>query len=825
MTTSRSPIGQKDARRALADRAVDRLRDLALDLRLALRQSRRRPGLAALAITTLAVGIAAVTVTFSLVNTALYRALPYPLAQRTVAIIRTPWDWPGNLPPAAVQGLRHDTRSFARVSAMYDRTERLELPGGVQSLVATAVDTGFFATLGAHPERGRFPSASEIVHAAPYAVISHRLWHGSLNADPAIVGRALRLGTRLYTVVGVMPPHINYGMRGNTDVWVPQPAVADTGQSYFAFAWLRPGVTLQNARAEVRVLNGQLVQSDTARYTRMDLYVNNEMVIRRMDAQGRALKLFLALAGCVLLIACVNVATLLRMRATERRREMAVRASLGAGRGRLVRQGLAESLLFSVAGGGLGLILSAAGIRVFSTSFPGNFPTWVRFGIDAHVALFAVGVSAAVVFLAGLSPALEGLRLDISGMLKSGGSGAATAAHTLRRGHRAVGLQAAVAVALLITTALLGASYLNIATADRGYRPDGVRAAQIWGDSTQEVDARRLVSALSGHPAISLTAWTGNFEQFPDPAAGTVSDSIFRTGTATPVVLDRRVPIQEFSVSERYFATLGIPLLRGRTFAATDTTGHPLVAILSAGLARTLWGGRGDVGRTFQLGRAGPPITVIGVVGDTRQAMRTETGLDMTALPTLYFAAPQTQTQRGLVTVLVRPAASEGAAVAAMHEAARTVVTVAAPPEIRPYVQTIGEAPMIIRVLGIVIGTCAGIALVLALVGIYGVVGYSVAQRTREIGIRVALGGTRGAIRRQVMRGSLRAGAVGIVIGLLLALGLGRLVRAWLLGVSPASPAVYLVTCGVFVAVAYTAGYLPSRRAARVDPMDALRVD
>jgi len=815
-----------DERRALVDRAIGWLHDLAQDMQFAVRHARQRPAFTALIVATLAVGIAVVTATFSFVNTALYRALPYPLADRSVAIIASQYDWPGNLPPAAVERLRHDTRSFARVSTFYDVGERFEMANRVESLVGTAVDTGFFATLGAHPALGRFPTAAEVAQGAPYAVISYRLWHGALNADPNVVGRALRFGQELYTVVGVMPAYINYGVIGRTDVWLPQPAIADTGTYYFAFAWLKPGVTLQQARAEVSVLSAQTVRSDRSRYDRLNVYVNDEMVVRRMQYQSRALMLFFAIAACVLLIGCANVTTLLLMRATERRREMAIRASLGAGRARLVRQGLTESLLLAIIAAGAGTALSLVCIRLAGAAFPNGFGTWFRLGIDAHVLLFVIGISAAVVFLVGLTPALDGTRFDISATLKAGGGFGATSARTLHRGQRAIGAQVAVAVALLITAALLGASYRNIATADLGYRPDGVLAVLLQADSNGNAEGRTLTEALAGNSAVRSVARANEFWRFQDSAVkADWPDSIYRTDVPLAVSTSGPSGLQLHTVSDGYFSTLGIPLLRGRTFATTDTAGTPLVAVLSERAAMAIWGGRGDVGRTFRLARNGPVITVVGIAGDVHDPTQTRVGLSLAGHPDLYFSDRQAVGRSGLSEVLVRPVAGQGAAIAAVNEKIRTALPNLDGFLIRPYVDTVSEAPEILRLFGGVIGTCAVIALALSLVGIYGVVGYSVTQRTREIGIRVALGGTMAQIRRHVLLGSLRATAVGLVVGVLFALGLARLLRAWMLGVSPTSPMVYLAACVVFGGAAYLAGYVPSRRAARVDPMDALRAE
>ena len=813
-----------DERRALVDRVVGWLYDFGQDLQLAVRQARQRPSFTLLIVATLAVGIAVVTATFSFVNTALYRALPYPLADRSVAIIATPNDWPGNLPLAAVERLRHDTRSFARVSAFYDVGERFEMASRVEPLVGTAVDTGFFATLGAHPERGRFPSAVEVARAAPYVVISHRLWYGELNADPNVIGRALRLGRQLYTVVGVMPPHINYGVAGRTDVWVPQPAVADPGAYYFAFAWLKPGVTLAQARAEVSFLSDQTVGSDPSRYHRLDLYVNDEMVVRRTGPQSRALLLFLAVAACVLFIGCANVTTLLLMRATERRREMAVRASLGAGRARLVRQGLTESLLLAVIAAAIGTALSVVGIRVVAAAFPTGLGTWFRLGIDSHVLLFVLGISAAVVFLVGLTPALDGTRFDISTTLKAGGGFGATSARTLHRGQRAIGVQVAVAVALLITTALLGASYRNIVTADPGYRPDGVLAVWLQTDSTGSAEARTLTEALQENAAVRSAARVNDFAQFQDSAVqGDFLDSIYRTDAPQAVNTGGPMGIRMHVVSDRYFSTLDIPLVRGRRFVPTDTAGTPLVAVLSEHAARAIWAGRGGVGRTFRLGRSGSVITVVGIAGDVHDPMETAAGLSLAGHADLYLSDRQAVGRCCLYKVIVRPTGRQGAAIAAVNDEIRTALPNLDGFRILPYVQTVSEAPTVVRLFGGVIGTCAAIALALSLVGIYGVVGYSVTQRTREIGIRVALGGSIAQIRRHLMLGSLRVGAVGLLVGVFLAFGLARLLRAWMLGVSPTSPMVYLAACVVFAGAAYLAGYVPSRRAARVVPMDALR--
>ncbi|MGH7670241.1 MAG: ABC transporter permease [Gemmatimonadaceae bacterium] len=803
--------------------------DLRQDLRLAGRSLVRARGVALLIIGTLAVGIAVVTTTFSLVNSALYRRLPYPLADRSVAIIASANDWPGNLSAETVELLRHDTHSFARVSALYDIQERFETTTRVETLTGTAVDSGFFATLGARPERGRFPTAAEIAQSAPYAVISHRLWHGALNDDPSVLGQSLRFGKKLYTVVGVMPPRINYGVGGNTDVWVPQPAVADSDSYYFAFAWLKPGVSLAQARAEVGTTSAQLVQSDRTRYRRLNLFVNDEMVVRRTEYQSRALQLFLAIAACVLLIGCANVMTLLLMRATERRREMAVRSSLGASRTRLVRQSLTESLVLAVIAAGLGVALSIACIRLLAATFPVGLGTWFRLGIDTHVLVFVTGLSAAVVLLVGLTPALDGTRLDVSATLKAGGGAHATSVHSLRLGQRAIGIQVAVAVALLISASLLGMSYLNVMHTDLGYHPEGVLAVWLGSGHDQApptADARLLTAALKTNPAVQSVARSDEFAKFQDPAlTANLIDSIFRTDVpATAVSTGGRPGIAMHVVSDNYFAMLGIPLVRGRTFARGDTAGTPLVAVVSARMAQAIWGGGGDPGRTFRLGRSGTVITAVGIAGDVHDPSETRTGLSTAGHPDIYFSERQA-TGRGILQLLVRPAGVDGAATSAINEQIRSVTPDLDGFLIRPYEQTMSEASTVLRLFGLVIGICALIALGLALVGIYGAVGYGVAQRTREIGIRMALGGSAPQIRAHVMRGGMRVAAVGLMVGVVLAAGLAQLLRAWMLGVSPTSPLVYLTACTLFAAVAYGAGYVPSRRATRVDPMTALRAE
>ena len=715
------------------------------------------------------------------------------------------------------------------MSAFYDAGMRLDLHNRVESVVGTAVDTGFLKTLGVAPERGRVPTPREIADGKPYVVISHRLWHAHLADDPGVIGRSLELDHTLFTVVGVLPPRINYGVRGGTDAWIPLPVAADTGRYFFAFAWLRPGVSLAQARAEVE-------HDERPNCEPRQAPLLAPRPVRQSGDGGAAHGAIPPGAAALSRRSGLRAAHRVRQRHhahAHARHGTALRHGrarvVGGGSGRLIRQSLTESLVLAGTAAVVGALLSVACVRLTTTVIPTYaFPTWLQFGVDTHVLLFVIALAAATVLLVGLTPAIEGTRFDVTATLKSASGGGATSARTLRRGQRAIVVQVVVAVALMITATLLGVSYRHLMTVDLGYHPEKVLSVMIQTEHDRyqaAAIAPQLSVAIAADPAVREVARTMSFDAFQTARTKWVGgDSLIRDDDGGGAIGTNLWPRPRYhAVSDNYFAVLGIPLLRGRTFATSDTAGTPLVVVISQRLAQAAWGGHGDVGRTLRLGRAGPLLTVIGVAGDVHDPLPSPLGVTTAGHPDLYFSERQAVGQ--VPTLLIRPRGGIGAATQAITTAIRTNAPEVNGFIVRPYLDTVSEQSNIVRIFGAVIGSCALIALALSLVGIYGVVGYGVAQRTREIGIRMALGGTNAQIRAHVMRGGMRKTAIGLVIGALLAVVVARLLHSFLLGVSAVSPGVYLAVAALFGAAALASGYIPSRRATKVDPMNALRTE
>ncbi len=812
------------------------------DARIALRSLARARGFAVVTLVVLTAGIAAVTTVFSVVNAAAFRPLPYPHAERTVAVSERR-EGSGDaafsaVSPAAVRALRAERATFERVAAYAAEPVNARLGGDPVRLAAVAADSALLPLLGVPPALGRWPTTEEIGADAPVALVADRLWRARLGGGADVIGRTIEVNGVRRTVIGVMPPRFDFP--SGTALWLPLPERAgadDAAGSLGAVVRLRGGVPLPRARERARDVAARLAAADPARFRRVALVLRDGMLDRQAELVARFGTMFLVAALLVLLVACANVGTLLLVRAAERRGEMAVRASLGASRARLVRQSLTESLLLGLAAGGCATAVSAGAVRLVASRIPGGLPGWVELGVDWRVLAWALGTSLVATAAFGALPARHGTRVDLVGGLKAGG-GTGTRAATGRRG---IAVQLALSLALLVGAALMWRSFRVVATLRHGYDLDRVLQVRLafgdraWPGAPARMRLARDVAArlaeLPGVAGVAVRAprgaWVDSLGDSASaaarPAPGDPADAgVYLVGDAPDAGARPRLaaPPETRVVSAGYFGVMGIALLRGRALTDDDRAGAPYVAVVSRELARALWPGRDPLGERLRVGRRGAPVRVVGVAADTRDPRGGAHGTEVGPEPILYLSALQMAGRAP--EVLVRSPRDPAALAAAVRRAVGELDPTQAP-RVATLAAMARAGAQEIGVVGGAMTALGACALALALLGTYGVVAYGVAQRTRELGVRAALGATTRDVVRLVVGDGMRVVAVGFAAGGALAVALAGALRTMLVGVSPLDPAAYLVVLPPFALLALVACWLPARRAARVDPAEILR--
>jgi putative ABC transport system permease protein len=802
------------------------------DIRYALRTLRKSPGYAAVALATLALGIGANTAVFSVLDAVLLRPLPYADAGRLTMIgDRNPdGGSPYNLGFATYEDLRDQSRSFAAVAAIRQWQPTLVTGGVAESLTAMRVTANYFSMLGVRPVLGRdFLPEDDRPDSWQVLLLSDGLWRRSFGADPSVVGRVVRMSGQSYRILGVMPPEsqllVSSSFFRGAQLWAPigydrsLPQACRSCQHLKAVGRLAPGVTVAQARSDLDGVRRRLVQEHPEDYSAgaMDVVP----LARELTWSLRAP--FFVLVGSVafvLLIACANVAKLTLARSLGRGHEMAIRGALGASRGRLVRQLFAESLVLCAAGGALGVGLAAALQTALLRLAPVSLPRVSEASFDARVLVFAVLASLASAFLSGVLPALRVSAARATASLASetrASSGPASA-----RARRALTIvELGLAVMLVTGAFLMIRSMARLLDTPVGFDTERVMslALSLSGEAYAE-DAGavafqdRALERLRALPGVESAAFAG---QIPLGGNGdSYGFHIFGHMAANPA---EDPSVERYSVTPDYFRTMGIPLVRGRAFTAEDRVDSPAVLIVSETTARAHFPGRDPIGERARIGghEEGPWRTIVGIVGDVRHA-----DVALRATPQMYL--PQAQmTDGGLVLVVrTRTDSPEN-----LTESIRRVIH-----EIDPGIPTYDVASMralvdrsaaprrfVMRLLA----AFAAAALALAAIGLYGVVAHSVGERTREIGIRVALGATPKDVIRLVLSGGAAMVGLGVAVGLLGALGASRFLRGILYEVNPTDPASLVTAVVVLAIVALLAHWLPARRAARVDPVTALR--
>jgi putative ABC transport system permease protein len=811
------------------------------DLRYGLRLLARSPGFTAIALFTLMLGIGATAAIFSVVDAVLLRALPYRDPQRLVSVFEDITDvgFPRNTPaPGNYADWKAQTRIFEDAAAASDggRFNIFNLTAGParqpsepERLQGASVTQNLFSVLGATPSLGRVFVPEEDRPGGPRVVLlGHGLWKRRFAGDPGIAGRAIVLNGERYTVVGVMPASFSFPS-DNIDLWTPmrftREQLADHGAHYLhVVARLRAGVTLEQANAGLQVLCKRLARA----------YPDTNSIVRRFFAeplqdtytQGArtGLIVLMSAVGFILLIACANIANLLLARATGRQREIAVRTALGAARARIVRQMLTESALLAAGGGLLGILLADWCFNLLKNLVPEDLSRTVSLSLDPRVLAFAAAISLASSLLFGMAPALQVSRIDLNGVLKEGGRGSSGFRRGALRNLLVVG-EVALSLILLVGSGLLLKSFARLRGLDPGFRADHVLTVRVdapmtkYGDFTKrsEFFARVLdrVRALPGVQAAGFTSalpltWEGGSSGFtPEGVAPT---------PGVPWDANNRV------VSAGYFEAMRIPLRRGRLFQDADGPDAPPVAMVNEAMARKFWPNQDPIGKRFKLGEPGentPWFRIAGIVGDVRQ-MR----LNQPPRQEMYF--PYWQAKDNWMVprdVAIHTSGDPLRLAGAVRQAIWSIDKDQPVSNVMSLDDLLDQEVAQRRVQAALLGGFAALALILACIGIYGVLSYLVTQRMREIGVRVALGASASDVFRTVAGEGMTLAGVGIAAGLAGALALSRLLGSLLFGVGAGDPLAYAAAVAVFGAVALLACYFPARRAARVDPMVTLRYE
>jgi putative ABC transport system permease protein len=802
------------------------------DLRYALRVLARNPGFTAIAILTLALGIGANTAIFSVVNAVLLRPLEFRDPARLVIVaekssfpvISTSYqnwlDW------------RDQSHSFESMEGTRGATLTLTGAGEPERLNARMVTAGLFSLLGVNTIAGRtFTADEDRAGGTPVVLLSYGLWQRRFGGTQEILGKPINLDSQPYTVVGVLPP--GFQVLQPADVFVPFMPWAKTlpddrnwHPGIIALARLKPGIAREQARTEMVAITKRLEQ----RYptyntgTSADIVGLQEQMVKNVRP---ALILLLGAVSFVLLIACVNVANLLLARSASRGREVAIRTSMGASRSRIVRQLLTESVLVSLAGGVLGLLMASAALGPLLKISAGSVPAAFSVTLDRSVLMFTVALSVLTGLVFGLVPALRTAKFDLRESLNEGsrGSTAGPGQHRLRAAL--VATEIALAMLLLVGSGLLLRSFSRLQEVPPGFQADHLLVADI--PLSQNAYAKpeqrfeffdRLVDRSKALPGVRSAA-AASFLPVSG-GGGIIHFNIYGRPPKTP---HEFIAAGYRTVTPDYFETLGAPLLQGRLFTPADTDKSPAVVVINATMARTFFPGESPLGKRMQLGalpdKDVPWMEVVGVVGDLLQ------GLDLAPAAEMYLPYRQADALLPVfqMSVVLRTAADPLTQTAALRSALAEIDPNQPLVKVRSMEENMSASVAQPRFRTWLIGIFAGLALLLAAIGVYGVMSYTVTQRTSEIGIRITLGAQSTDVFRSIVGEGARIALLGVAVGLIAALALTRLLRTFLYGISASDPATFLAVAVLLTLISVAACYFPARRATRVDPIVALRYE
>ena len=816
-------------------RRVAWLQDFFADVRYGARMLRNAPGFTAVAILTLALGIGANTAIFSVVDAAVLRPLPYPHASRLVLVFRAnPKAGIGESEPTYPDftEIRDDTQVFSAVAGT--ASHDLTLTGrGEPTVVSTVVVTPqYFSVFDVKPMLGRaFLSADGLRGAAPVAILSENLWRSRYGADPKVIGSSIVLDHRPFTVIGVMPAAFRSPFfPAKEQVWIPlmqdplfSTLAAIPGRPFLAtLARLRRGVSRKQAQAQVEAIAARLVREFPAQNRGFTLGVEplaEEVVGQQVKT---ALLVLLGAVGLVLLVACANIASLLLTRATARTREMAVRAALGAARGRLARQLLAESALLGVVGALAGVGLAFGCLQGLHSLLPSALPRLRPIRLNGEVLAFALGLSLAASFLFGLAPALSAAGAHLYTGLREAARSTESVARRRARGLLAAA-ELAVAMVLVVGAGLLIHSFVALTSVNPGFNTHNVWQAEIslprfeYSTPKQWVAfSNEFLHRLQAEPGVKQAAFGVPLPFFVQ--GGSVELGFHIVGNPPPA--SGTGPTADyFSTSPDYFRVMEIPLLRGRFFSDEDSFIAPRVAIISRAFAQRYFPHEDPLGKQLVFGF--PPNTmvtrrIVGVVGDVRSV-----SLGKAPAPTMYVPFAQEPFWGG--PLVVKSSLNAAAVYSAIRQATSRIDPNLPVTEFEPLQNAVAASVASPRFRTLLLGLFGALALALAAAGIFGVLSYSVSQRTNEFGVRIALGASPGSIRQMALAEGAKLAAAGLGAGALAAFGLAHLLQSQLYAVTTRDPLTYLGAAVLLAAVALAACYMPARRAMRVDPVEALR--
>lgn len=820
--------GAREAYRdASGTQPVDRLLQ---DIRYAWRSLRATPVFTLIVVGTLALGIGANSAIFSVVNGVLLRALPYAEPERLVMVWETDRDSGTEREGASVPDyfdFRERARSFDHLAAFQITPMNRTGDGEPERVAAARVSAEFLATMGSAPLMGRnFLKAEMLPGGPPALLVSERYWRSRLGADPRALGQPLRLDDSLFTIVGVLPAAFRFPDEG-VDLWVADQLTRESGPRYrhqiTVIGRLAAGVSVESAQREMdaiaSALESEYPQSNAARG------VNVEPLEEALFGPIRpALLLLLAAVGVVLLIACVNAANLLLARRAARARELAVRTALGAGRSRLVQQLLVESALIAAAAALVGIALAFAGVRGLLAVAPAAIPRVNDIAVDGTVLGVTLGISAVVAVVFGLLPVAGGQRVAPADALKSspGRTGSGSREHRRLRATLVI-TEIALAVVLVVGAGLIVRSFWAIRSVEPGFAPENMLSLRYqlppsrYPQSFDDYPTgwarifsfqRELLERVEAIPGVRSAALA-----FNDPLSAGFTNSFIIEGR-DPSAAEGQPEVPTRPASANYFATAGIPLLQGRLFTPSDDAGAPPVVIINEAMVRQFFANENPLGRRLTFW--GVSREIVGVVGNERFS-----GLASEAAPAMYPPLAQAPATTG--TLIVRTNGDPRAVLSSVRAAIRSIDRDLAPFGITTMGEALDASVAQQRFLAFLLTAFAALALVLALVGVYGVVSYSVAQRGREIGIRLALGADGRLVLRSVVGEGLRLAIAGCAIGVVAALGTSRLLRSQLFGVSATDPLTIVAAVATMVAVAVAASLAPAWRASTLSPAVVLR--
>jgi len=821
------------------------------EVRLVFRQLRKSPGFTLTAVLMLAFGIGATTAIFSIVDGVLLRPLPFPQADRLVTlgdqVEGTDW---GHSDPGPVTGpevitYARDTRSFESLGGYTGNAYELSSAGAPAQIYGTRMTPSVFTVLAVAPLMGRVFTAQEDTQKIQVTVLSYATWKSRFNGDPRILGRKILLDRKPYTVIGVMPRNFEFPLRGGTlyrcELWVPMSFAPEELSPEAESSWylnmvgrLKPDVTPPQAQQDAVDVAAQIMRNyppDEANF-RIHPVVYPLQQITVLRARPLLRMLFLAVA-VVLLIACANLAGLLLVRAIGRQRETAVRLAIGAPAAVLLRQTMLESLALSASGGLVGIGLAALVLTVGRSFIPNTIPLVHEIQLDWTVVGFALALAVLTGMLCGLAPGFAALRINVNASMKEGGrSGSASGSHARLRSALVV-MEIAIALVLLTASGLLLRSFSRMSAVDLGFRPDHVTTAlyslpqkQYATQAVIDTFNRRLLDELRQLPGVQVAALTSTI-----PATGDGIEAFVADGFVDPRGPDRTAasPIQ---VIGDYFRAMGIPLLRGRYFTEDDTANNQLVVIVNHEFAEHYWPHQDPIGKRMRVGTQklnAPWMTVVGEVADAKLKAP-----DVDAREQFYQPVAQLEKDAGSAAlptdlngnsgyIVVRSALPPEELDKAVRATVRGIDPLLPLAQVKTMDEVVAQSAAPRRFNTIIISSFALTAVLLAVLGIYSIIAFSVASRVQEMAIRMALGSQRSHIVRLVVASALKLAAIGCMLGLAGAVGVSGVLRSFLFNVSPFDPLTMIVTAALVFALAIAASALPARRAASVDPIEALR--